>query len=117
MRNSVRVADRAFPAWLQFARDKFGPGLPEPDARSRLLAKVVTIPMVVAIIVVSLFSVWAIDSLRWWIAVPSCLAVLAGGFLIAIWFAGRSLRKNVPTPHEGTNPPFEAGDNVGAKTP
>ena len=71
----------------------FGPGLPDEKEKSRHSTKLITLPGTIATFAATFFCVWAIDSLRLRIALPACIVVVACALFVAIWFAGKSLRK------------------------
>ena len=83
----------------QFRREVFGPGLPEHEARFRLLATVFTTATVVVWGAVLVVCGWALTTLAWRACVPLCLATLAIGFFVAFRLGNRALRKQFPEDH------------------
>jgi hypothetical protein len=78
------------------------PGRPEGGTGQGVSGTMVTIPMIVAIVGMTWFFLWAFDSLRWWFSLPASLAAVAIGLVVSIFFANRAMREAVA--RESTDP-------------
>jgi len=96
---------------MRLRQEVFGPGLPEPEARIRLVAGVFTTGTVLVWAVVLLACAWAVMTLPWLECIPICLAMLAIGFFVAFRLGDRALRKQFPEEYESRYAAKTPGEN------
>jgi hypothetical protein len=95
-------------------REVFGPGLPEPEARTRVLGAVITTATIVVWGVVLVVCGLALTTLPWRACFPLCLATLAIGFIIAIHLGNRAARRDFPERGDRQEP-VKTYDGEGSK--